>query len=341
MTTWKNEREFVRFLQLHFNNSGVVGIGDDTAVLPAARGHLLFTTDMMIEGVHFTRRTCAPEWLAHKLLARSVSDVAAMGGIPGSFVVSLGVPSKIPRDFLPRFYRGLRRAQKNFGARLVGGDLSRSPGGLFTSLAMLGSSSRPPVLRKGARRGDSIWVTGRLGRSAAALQALRSRRAALDVAHAGFHLSSSGGAGKRSLRKLMEAHFLPRPPWKIAPWLSTLASAMIDISDGLSLDLHRLCEASGVGAVIWAEDIPIAPEVAHWSTDPLECALHGGEDYELLLTVPEKAERKLRLRSGVSLHRIGRIVPLRAGVMLETNGKFEPVPPLGFDHFGTGARLRR
>lgn len=345
MTTWKDEREFIRFLQrLRFTDiSGVTGIGDDTAVLPGTNRNLLFTTDMMIEEIHFSRKTCAPEWLGHKLLARSVSDIAAMGGAPQSFVVSLGVPPGLPGDFVPRFYRGLKRAQKKFGAQLVGGDLSRSPDVLFSSLALLGCSAQYPVLRKGARLNDSIWLTGPLGMSSAALQALRSRRATVNVKKAAFAFSSRRADARRSLRRLMEAHFLPSPPWKTAQWLSAtrVATAMIDISDGLSLDLHRLCEASRVGAVIRAEAIPVAPEVVEWSEDPLRCALYGGEDYELLFTAPETADARLGARSPIKLYRIGRIVSSRSGALLETSGKLKPLPPGGFDHFRNMARRER
>ncbi len=339
MVTWKNEFEFVRFLQrMRFSDRAVaVGIGDDTALVTVPCKNCLFTTDMMIENVHFGRDTCAPEWLGHKLLARNVSDIAAMGGWPAVYLVSLAIPPDLSPDFLPRFFRGLKRAQRAMQAQLVGGDLSSSPDGvLFSSVALLGGTVNAPLLRTGARPRDSIWVTGSLGMSAAALELLKNGKAAVDTKRRIFSFpESSGPRQAQALRRIMKAHFLPQPRLEVGCWLAKhkAASAMIDLSDGLSTDLNRLCAASRVGAVIHWRDIPISHSVRHWARDPLTCALHGGEDYELLFTVPARAEAKVKRFSGtVPLRRIGEIVTAKEGVHIEVEGKLQWLDPGGFDH---------
>src|SRR2546425_4436408 len=304
MLTWNNEFEFIRFLQrMRFSDSAVaVGIGDDSALVTVRRRNCLFTTDMMIENVHFRRNTCAPEWLAHKLLARSVSDIAAMGGRPTAYLVSLAVPPDISTDFLPRFFRGLKRVQRRMQAQLAGGDLSYSPKGiLFSSLALVGQATSAPLLRAGARQGDSIWVTGSLGMSAAALELLKNGKVVVDTRRKKFHFPETPEPCQaQMLRKIMRAHFFPLPRLDAGQWLAKhrAATALIDLSDGLSTDLNRLCAASQVGAVIHLGKIPIAPAVLRCAADPRACALHGGEDYELLFTVPRRAEAKLRRLCG-------------------------------------------
>ncbi|MBI2822396.1 MAG: thiamine-phosphate kinase [Acidobacteria bacterium] len=340
---WKNEFDFERFLRrMRFSGRGVpVGIGDDAAVLPDRGRQRVLTTDMMVENVHFRRATCAPEWLAHKLLARNVSDVAAMGGTPTHYLVSVAVPSSLSEDFLPRFYCGLQQAQRRMRVRLVGGDLSRSPSGvIFSSIALLGELMYSPLLRAGAKLHDSLWVTGSLGRSAAALSLLEQGMAVVDTAALKFRSAANcDRARERDLHKLMRAHFLPEPRVSAALWLAKhgIASAAIDISDGLSTDLNRLCAASRVGAVVRLDDLPVSRPVRRWVQDPIGCALHGGEDYELLFTVPAGAERKLsRLPGRVPVRRIGQIVSRKRGVQLEAEGRLGRLGSSGFDHFQAG-----
>jgi thiamine-monophosphate kinase len=317
-----------------------MGIGDDAAVLRST-GHKtqLFTTDMMVENVHFTLETCAPEWLAYKLLARNVSDIAAMGGTPTCYVLSLAVPRNLPEDFLPRFYRGLKHAQKRMHAHLVGGDISSSPAAvLFSCIALLGETMAAPLLRAGSKPNDSIWVTGALGRSAVALELLRSGRAAVDTKNKRIAFAAISQAEARGrLKDIMKAHFFPQPRLAMGQWLAKrkIASAVIDLSDGLSTDLHRLCEASGLSAVIYPQHLPIARSVLLHARDPVECALHGGEDYELLFTVPPRMEAKLkRLSAPLPLRRIGKMMAgKKKGVLVEMDGRLQQLEPGGFDHF--------
>ncbi|MBI3939192.1 MAG: thiamine-phosphate kinase [Acidobacteria bacterium] len=338
MTPWKSEFDFERFLRrMRFGSRAVpVGIGDDAAVLPRGRGRLLFTTDMMVENIHFRRDSSPPEWLAYKLLARNVSDIAAMGGTPTHYVVSLAIPDDLPADFFPRFYRGLKKAQKRMRARLVGGDLSRSACGiLFGSLALLGETEGAPLLRRGARVRDSLWVTGLLGRSAAALELLETSQARVESTPPQFRFKRGLSAGRRrAMREILRAHFLPEPRLAAGRRLvkHRMATAAIDISDGLSTDLNRLCEASSVGAVIHLKDLPIARSLALCVQDPLSCVLHGGEDYELLFSAPASASARLARSFGQSLYRIGEVVSRKEGVRIEEGGKLRPLASNGYDH---------
>jgi thiamine-monophosphate kinase len=294
----------------------------------------------MIENVHFTRDSCPPEWLAYKLLARNASDIAAMGARPKTYLVSLAVPASISDDFLPRFYRGLKRAQKFFGAQMVGGDFSSSPSGiLFSSVAMLGQLQGRPLLRAGARPKDSIWVSGALGKSATALELLQAGKVSVNISTKNFRFHRiASQVARGGIRQILHAHFLPQPRMKFARWLAEnkIATSAIDLSDGLSTDLHRLCAASKVGAVVHVKDLPIARAVLRWSADPLARALHGGEDYELLFTVRRSAEAKLAKvsRDTALPRRIGEIVERQRGVSIETEGMMRRLDPGGFDHLG-------
>ena len=281
---------------------GVVrGIGDDCAVLKGAGRMLrLFACDMLVEGVHFTRAAPA-EAVGWKALAVNVSDVAAMGGLPRQAVVSLGLPRSTGVLFVDRLYRGLRRCAAAHGVDLVGGDTGRAPAAVI-GVAILGEVEKERVVyRTGARPGDTLLVTGRLGGS------LRSGR-----------------------------HLRFRPRLKEARALTARAKlrAMMDLSDGLGPDLLKLCEASGVSAVIEAARVPRHPGCS------LEQALNEGEDFELLIAAaPRDAERLLRwaargLRCG--LRRIGTVVPQRgrpAVALAAPRGMPLPRSLVGFRHF--------
>lgn len=279
------------------------GIGDDCAVL-RARGAklLLFASDMLVERVHF-RRSAPPAAVGWKALAVNVSDVAAMGGIPRHAVISLGLPKRTPVAWVDGLYRGLRRCAGRFRVNLVGGDTDRAQR-LVVDVAILGEVERNRVVyRSGARPGDILLVTGRLG------GAVRSGR----------HL--------RFTPRLHEARALGR---------RARIHAMIDLSDGLGADLVRLCQASRVSAVLELELIPRARGCS------LDAALNEGEDFELLMAAaPAEAARLLRwgrrnLRCG--LHRIGRIVRRKKGipVILQAGTRTRSCPQLnlaGFQHF--------
>jgi len=268
----------------------LLGIGDDCAIF-RPRGSsedLLFTTDLFIEDVHFRRSTHRPEDAGWKALARGLSDIAAMGGEPRFCLLSLALAPWTDTRWLDRFYTGLLR----HGVALAGGDLGHAEQ-LACDIVVCGSVPRGKALRRdGARPGDGIYVSGRLGGSAFGL------------------VNGRGAAWKRHVR--------PEPRLALGRYLRDRATAAMDLSDGLSLDLHRLCAASGVAAEI------VAPPVFRGAT--LEQALHGGEDYELLFTARGPVRAKFE---GLQLTRIGTIRKGRAG---EVRLDGAPLPALGYDH---------
>lgn len=277
----------------------IKGIGDDCAIY-RARGSsedLLLTTDLLIEGIHFLRTTHRPADIGHKALARGLSDIAAMGGTPSFCLLSLALPESIPPRWIDNFYSGLLKLAEAHGVVLAGGDLSRAPQ-ISCDIVCAGTVPRDQaMLRSGAHPGDPIYVSGALGGSALGLDTQR------------------GGARLRHLR--------PEPRVALGEYLrKTLhASAAMDLSDGLSIDLARMCHASGTSAAIRA--VPRFPGAT------LHQALHGGEDYELLFTVSEKTRVPAAFR-GLPLTRIGTMLTgPEAHVLLD--GK--PLPALGHDHF--------
>jgi len=276
----------------------IAGIGDDCAIFRprGAAEDLLFTTDLLIEGVHFERATHAPAQVGHKALARGLSDIAAMGGVPQFCLVSLALPDSAGRAWMNQFYAGLLKLAKRTGTILAGGDLARADR-VMCDIVVAGSVPRGRALRRGgARSGDSIYVSGRLGGSALGLETRRGRA--------------------------WKHHVAPEPRLALGLYLRKLgATAAMDISDGLSLDLRRLARASGVGAEI------VLPPVFPGATTAQ--ALHGGEDYELLFTVPAGTQVPERFESQ-ELTRIGRISRGRSGRVL-LGGR--PLPALGYDHF--------
>ena len=276
----------------------VLGIGDDCAIV-RPRGSLedwLYTTDMLIEGTHFLRETHGAADVGWKALGRGLSDIAAMGGEPRFCLLSLAVASWVDARWLDGFYGGLLALAKRAGVALIGGDLARTER-VMCDIVVAGTVPRGKALRRdGARPGDGIYVSGALGGSALGLAA---------------------GRGKAWVR-----HKRPQPRLALGRFLRVRlgATAAMDLSDGLSLDLHRFCAASGLRA-------EISPPPAYRGAT-LEQALHGGEDYELLFTAPARV-RVPEAFQGLALTRIGTMRRGAAGAV-EMDG--EPLPPLGYDH---------
>ncbi|MBI3449120.1 MAG: thiamine-phosphate kinase [Acidobacteria bacterium] len=320
------------------------GPGDDAAVL----GRSLVTTDALIEDVHF-RATEPPFLIGRKSLAVNLSDIAAMGGRPEAFVVALGLPSGLPARFLRALVDGLADGAAEAGVRWIGGDTVRSPRGVVIAITAIGRRGRRILTRQGARPGDGVYVSGPLGASAAGRLLLE----------AGFSWNPAGAAGppgrridpaaRREAAELLRAHLDPRPRLAAGWFLASkgVASAATDLSDGLSVDLRRLCHASGVGARIEREAIPVSQATRAWARrrrrDALDLALHGGEDYELLFTVPRRREPLLARwpkDSGAGPLLIGRITARRQGLRIaRPDGRTEPIPPLGYDPFRPGRRV--
>ena len=320
----------------------VHGIGDDAAVLTGrGRRDSIITADLLVEDIDF-RRTSLPSNIGYKALAVSLSDIAAMGARPRWTLLSLGLPQDIwDTPFAAQLYEGFLSAAREFGVTLIGGDVSRTPERIVLDSIVIGETARGrAVLRSGARAGDHIFVTGTLGAAAAGLK-LVERADRLRTRAARTRLLSG-------LEELTQRQTQPTPRVECGALLGErrLASAMIDLSDGLSSDLAHLCERSGVGALIEASRIPVAPPLKQADTvnpgqftralkdDALNLALHGGEDFELLFTVrPRDAARLPKRLGGVRLTRIGEVKDASESIRISQNGRAEILQPSGFDHF--------
>ena len=296
----------------------IAGIGDDCAVLRIPPGHeALVTTDFTLEGIHFRREWHPPESVGHRCLTRGLSDIAAMGGEPLAAFLSLALPQDLPQNWVDRFLGGLLKLAGAFQVSLAGGDTAESPDGILADIVVLGSVPKEKaILRSGARPGDLIYVSGELGGSAAVVWRMRANP-------------------KRKLNpRDFPRHFFPEPRLEVGRALREkgLASAMIDISDGLSTDLAHICEESMVGAELQAEAVPVATiaKPAH-KVDP-HFALHGGEDYELLFTAPRGKRVPARI-AGVPITHIGHITRGKQIFLMNQEGVGYELVPQGWEHF--------
>ena len=303
--------------QARLGRGVIQGIGDDCSVLRIPPGHeILVTTDFSLEGVHFRADWHSPEVVGHRCLTRGLSDIAAMGGEPVAAFLSLALPASLPQSWVDGFLRGFLKLARKFGVPLAGGDTAQSPAGVLADIVVLGSVPRGrALLRSGARPGDGIYVTGELGAGAAALDRML-----------------------RSGRKVSEAdyrrHFHPIPRLTVGSVLrqKRLASSMIDLSDGLSTDLSHICEESGVGAEILVEAIPRAQLGKRVEFVDPSFALHGGDDYELLFTVPGRKRVPGKI-AGVVVTRIGTITRGSKMRAVAADGRKSPLRPQGWEHF--------
>lgn len=317
-----SEDQLIERVQKKFpaSSRGVrVGIGDDAAVLRPGSGHaeLVVTTDAFLENVHFFRKLHPPQAEGYKALARATSDIAAMGARCRCFFLTLGLPEACAGAWLDDFLGGMARAARRFGLVLAGGDTTRYPL-VVASLTVVGEADPGrAVLRSGAKPGDLLCVSGRLGEAELGLRLHRQKRWA----------------------RLLTKHYYPEPRLALGEWLATrrYASAMIDTSDGLSTDLGHICKASGVGAVVWAEKVPavkVPGELQRPGFDPLQLALHGGEDYELLFTVPRRLSGRLPASvGGVPITVIGEITREKKVIVVGAGGREAPLKPMGWDPF--------
>lgn len=294
------------------------GIGDDCAVLKIPTGHeALVTTDFTLESVHFRREWHTPESVGHRCLARGLSDIAAMGGNPLAAFLSLALPAKLPQPWVDRFFRGFRDLADEHHVTLAGGDIAQSPHKIFADIMVVGSVPKgQAVLRSGARPGDLVYVTGKLGGSAEALHRLER--------------------GQMLNRQRYLRHFFPEPRLKSAQFLRAhrAATAMIDLSDGLSTDLAHICEESGVGARIVASMIPranIGKSSDKNGRVSLDLALHGGEDYELLFTArPNKKPKRI---AGIPVSQIGLITREKRIILVNEENRTSKLEARGWEHF--------
>jgi thiamine-monophosphate kinase len=322
------------------------GIGDDCAVISSVgRNDLLVTTDFLLEGVHFRQEWQPPQSIGHKVLARGLSDIAAMGGTPRFAFLSLALPQSISLRWTDEFLAGFFGLAAKHGVVLAGGDTGASRAGVLADIMVIGDVPRgKAILRSGARPGDTIWVTGKLGGAARALDLLRgsgrnrSRDQSRDRKGAGHRRTNaavsplratSHGTVARERRAGLRPLFYPQPRVDLGRTLREhgLVSAMMDLSDGLSIDLARLCEASGVGALVEEMLVPRSENVS------IEQALHGGEDFELLFIAPPRKARSVPSKiGGVPLTCIGKVTSRRQ-LRLLRGGKEKPLEVRGIQHF--------
>ena len=302
-----------------------VDTGDDTAVWQAGEGKELFTTDTMVEGVHFTRSTTPWRELGWKAIASNISDVASMGGLPTYALITLGLPAETKVPDIEEMYRGMLDIGEEYGMGVVGGDIVRSPV-FFVTTALTGVTQRTPLLRSTARPGDAVAVTGWLGSSAGGLRLMLECPNATGNA-AGF---------------LRDAHRKPAPAVEAGQLLASAGvETAMDVSDGLVDDLGKLCTASGVSVKVEASRVPTHPLLQQQFPDGhLQLALGGGEDYVLLFTGQPEIVKELVSRLGGGSSIIGSIVSAdEAGgvgrvAVVDEAGVELPVADGGWDHFG-------
>ena len=319
----------------------VVGIGDDAAVVRPQDKYLLFTTDMMIEGVHFDSSFITPYQLGFKIVSVNVSDIYAMGGKPFYLLLNIAMNKNTTKKFNDRLFDGIKDAIRLYDTTLIGGDLSASNTGMSLSATVIGYGEKY-IKRSGANRGDKIYVTGNLGDSACGLELLKKikRPIPLKLAkskelrvkskdpalYAIRSMLSEEGFPWDIVEPLLRRHLMPeaRNPKKFIKD----ATSMIDISDGLLIDLSRLCNESKVGARIYINNIPLSPELKKAASSlgisPIKLALSGGEDYELLFTAPPKKKVKAIY--------IGEITESER-VIVDSSGKEKPFSAEGYQHF--------
>ncbi len=336
----KDEFDFIRALRERTSvspsvSSPITGIGDDAAVFQAGPGkQSVITTDLLIEDIDFRRTTIPPYLLGHKALAVSLSDIAAMGARPRWSLISIGIPADVwQTDFVDRLYSGWFELANKYDVQLIGGDTSRTVEKIVIDSIVLGEcSAHQAVKRSGAKPGDQIFVTGSLGAAAAGLRLVKR---GAHIAEQKWDEEDSQKLDHVLLRQLRPE---PRVGWGIVLGEERLAASMIDISDGLSSDLNHLCEASAVGALIDSSLLPIDRQVVELcgrrALDPLQLALHGGEDFELLFTIrPGDAGRLPRRVDGTQITRIGEIRVQNEGVKISEGARIWELNPGGWKHF--------
>jgi thiamine-monophosphate kinase len=300
-----------------------VGIGDDAAVIAPRKGaEWAVTTDAFLENVHFLRHVHPPKQVGYKALARATSDLAAMGARPLYFLMALALPPECAATWLDGFLDGMASAARRFGLTLAGGDTTKNPSVMVNLTAIGETEPGRAILRSGARPGDLICVSGRLGE-----------------AELGWRLVQQGLHKTKKYQTLLTKHFHPEPRLATGLWLARerCATSMIDTSDGLSTDLGHICKSSGVGARVYIEKIPLVDvpqELRQIGLDPKKLALDGGEDYELLFTVPKKMAGRLPKKiGGVPVTIIGEITRGKGIVLVDGQGRGKVLESGGWEPF--------
>ncbi len=315
------ERELISAIRKEFAGAVdglLVGIGDDAAVIRVTGARCLLTTDLLIEDVHFISALHPPVLLGRKALNVNLSDIAAMGGRPRFALLGLGLRPNVGKRWVQGFFAGFKEAAAEAGVGLVGGDVSAADK-ICLSVTVVGEGD-DAVRRSGARPGDLIYVSGSLGDAAAGLRLLRD----------GHKL----GKNKRA-DSLLRAFLDPAPQIALGLALAgrRFATAMIDTSDGLSVDLHHLCEESGTGALVELPALPLSPALRRFEKNSVEVALHGGEDYQLLFTIsPGKLSGLAALQKEFEVHRIGRMTRGKGVRVIDEQGRKKALRVGGYEH---------
>jgi thiamine-monophosphate kinase len=320
-----------------------VGIGDDAAVVEPERNRLeVLSVDGIVEGIHFDRRFTPPGAIGHRALAVNLSDLAAMGAAPRLALLSFVLPPALLLDDFDALVSGLVALALRHKLHVVGGNLTRSPGPLMIDVTVVGTAKRRQVLtRAGARPGDAVYVTGSLGGAAAGLEILRDTTGAGKGAK---DPTGTGGARAQALDRCANRYLYPEPRVRMGLMLgrNRVASACMDLSDGLADGVRQIAEASGVGIIIDADALPVDEEARAWfdarGGDALAKAIAGGDDYELVFTAPRRADGRLRAVSrgaGVAVTQIGICTKARDLILRRSSGgapKDEAIPS-GYTHF--------
>ena len=315
----RGEFGFIDYINAAFPvPEGTVGIGDDCAVLPAGEGELLFSTDLLMEGVHFLRSESSPEDVGWKAAAVNLSDIAAMGGKPVATFLSIALPKDAQGEWAERFIEGYRQISSQYDVPLLGGDTTSSLRDIAVNVGILGRcQSGKRLMRSGAKVGETIYVTGPLGDSAAGLQAILK-----------------GIRRSEEVKTLIERHKRPLPRVDAGVILiqSGKVGAMMDISDGIASDMRHIMKASKVGAVIALDRLPLSSELisvcAEQGWDRYVLSTSGGEDFELLFTGPDGLENELDIK----VYPVGKIVDGNE-LIWTVEGSAVDYDYMGYKHF--------
>lgn len=303
---------------------------------PSEHSVQLVTTDAFVEGVHFDLTYTSLKHLGWKAMAANLSDIAAMGGEPRYAVISLALPSKITIELVEQLYDGIAAACKAYSCLLVGGDTVASLANMFISITLTGEARKEHVVyRNGAKVGDVVCVSGHLGASQAGLKVLQREKTRYNQSEQQEQFQPN----LSPYTTVLEKHLMPRPRLDIAKLLreNVTVHSMIDISDGLASELHRISRASGTGFRIEESAIPLHENTrsvaSEFSEHPVDYALYGGEDYELLFTLDEAEAEKLKSLTD-DVVRIGKVVSRNDGIeLVKQNGETVAVPFGGWEHF--------
>lgn len=317
-----SEKELITAIRKDFSDKSsdlTLGIGDDAAVIKVGDKHLIVTKDLLVEDFHFVSSLYSPYFLGRKSLNINLSDIAAMGGRPKYALLGLALPESTGTAWVEEYFSGLKSAAKESGVALVGGDISQAKK-ITISVTVIGEGKNI-LTRSGAGPGDSLFVSGTLGDAKEGLLLLNK----------GYILGKDKKADP-----LLRAFLNPKPQVSLGLDLSRsrLASSMIDISDGLSVDLSHLCQESGCGAEICLNRLPLSPELRFWQRKAFDFALHGGEDYRLLFSIPpKKIDIISRLQKKYRITYIGKMIKRKGVYLIDQRGKRKPLEIKGYQHF--------